>query len=81
MDFDAIGEKLGVELAPFEIRVRPELALGGQLPLPRPWRDVTPMGPEKHKAYALQWLALALAALLIYVAAAVRRRRTKRDYR
>ena len=80
VDFDAIGEKLGVELAPFEIRVRPDLALGGQPPLPRPWQDIAPMGPDKHKAYALQWFALALAALLIYVAAAVRnRRRTRED--
>ena len=79
VDFDAIGEKLGVELAPFEIRVRPDLALGGQAPLPRPWQDIAPMGPDKHKAYALQWFALALAALLIYVAAAVRNRRKTRE--
>ena len=79
VDFDAIGEKLGVELAPFEIRVRPDLALGGHPPLPRPWQDIAPMGPDKHKAYALQWFALAMAALLIYVAAAVRNRRKTRE--
>ena len=81
VDFDAIGEQLGVELAPFEIRVTPELALGSNTPLPRHWQDVTVMGPERHKAYALQWFALALAALLIYVAAALRNWRKARKTR
>ena len=81
VDFDAIGERLGVELPPFEIRVTPELALGNNVPLPRHWQDVTVMGPERHKAYALQWFALALAALLIYVAAALRNRRKARKTR
>ena len=81
VDFDAIGEQLGVELAPFEIRVTPELALGSNAPLPRHWQDVTVMGPERHKAYALQWFALALAALLIYVAAALRNWRKARKTR
>ncbi|MED5432017.1 hypothetical protein A15D_00691 [Alcanivorax sp. MD8A] len=77
VDFDAIGEKLGVELAPFEIRVTPELALGGLTPLPRHWQDVTPMGPERHKAYALQWLCLAIAALVIFLFAASRAQRKR----
>ena len=81
VDFDAIGEQLGVELAPFEIRVTPEVALGNNTPLPRHWQDVTVMGPERHKAYALQWFALALAALLIYVAAALRNWRKARKTR
>ena len=50
-------------------------------PLPRHWQDVTVMGPERHKAYALQWFALALAALLIYVAAALRNWRKARKTR
>ncbi|WP_233552467.1 SURF1 family protein [Alcanivorax profundi] len=77
VDFGAIGEKLGVELAPFEIRVTPELALGGLTPLPRHWQDVTPMGPERHKAYALQWLCLAIAALVIFLFAASRAQRKR----
>lgn len=79
VDFDAIGEKLGVELAPFEIRVTPGLALGGSTALPRPWELTAPdqqrMGPERHRAYALQWFALALAAALLYGGAAIRQRR------
>ena len=72
VDFHAIGEKLGVELAPFEIRVTPELSLGGLEPLPRHWQDITVMGPQQHKAYALQWLGLAIAALVIFLFAATR---------
>ena len=72
VDFHAIGEKLGVELAPFEIRVTPELPLGEQDPLPRHWQDITVMGPEQHKAYALQWLGLAIAALVIFLFAGTR---------
>ena len=72
VDFHAISEKLGVELAPFEIRVTPELALGGRDPLPRHWQDITVMGPQQHKAYALQWLALAIAALVIFLFAGTR---------
>lgn len=72
VDFHAIGEKLGVELAPFEIRVKPELSLGGLPPLPRHWQDITVMGPQQHKAYALQWLGLAIAALVIFLFAGTR---------
>ena len=72
VDFRAISEKLGVELAPFEIRVTPELSLGGLEPLPRHWQDITVMGPQQHKAYALQWLALAIAALVIFLFAGTR---------
>ncbi|MCK0153209.1 SURF1 family protein [Alcanivorax sp. S6407] len=72
VDFHAIGEKLGVKLAPFEIRVTPELSLGGNEPLPRHWQDITVMGPEQHKAYALQWLGLAIAALVIFLFAGTR---------
>lgn len=72
VDFHAIGEKLGVELAPFEIRVTPDLSLGGLDPLPRHWQDITVMGPQQHKAYALQWLALAIAALVIFLFAGTR---------
>ena len=74
VDFDAIGEKLGVELAPFEIRVTPELALGG-LTLPRHWQDVTPWAPNgtRHP----QWLCLAIAALVIFLFAASRAQRKR----
>ena len=71
VDFDAIGEKLGVELAPFEIRVAEHWQAKDETPLPRPWKLDSRMGPDQHKAYALQWFVLAIAALLVFVAATV----------
>ena len=76
VDFAAIGHRLGVELAPFEIRVAPDQPLGGTAALPRPWQDITAvMSPERHLAYALQWLGLAVAALIMYLIARLRGRR------
>ena len=44
--------------------------------LPRPWQDVTTvMSPQRHQAYALQWLGLAVAALIMYLIARLRGRR------
>ena len=75
VDFAAIGRRLGVELAPFEIRVPPEQSLGDAPVLPRPWQDITAaISPERHQAYALQWLGLGLAALIMYLVARFRRR-------
>ncbi|MDX1804296.1 MAG: SURF1 family protein [Alcanivorax sp.] len=75
VDFAAIGEKLGVELAPLEIRVAPKQALGGVSPLPRHWRDVPIMGPDRHRAYALQWFLMALVAVIFFIVATHRNAR------
>lgn len=76
VDFAAIGHRLGVELAPFEIRVGPDQPLDDAAALPRPWRDITTvMSPQRHQAYALQWLGLAMAALIMYLTARLRGRR------
>lgn len=78
VDFDAIGERLGVDLAPFEIRVAPEQRLDGQPALPRPWQNAVPrMGPDRHRAYALQWFALGAAAVLIFSISTWRRRQRR----
>ncbi len=39
----------------------------------RNWKPVV-MAPEKHYAYALQWFGLAIACLIIYVVAFIRRK-------
>lgn len=78
VDLRALEGLLGVELAPFEIRVAPDLALErGEQP-PRVWHD-SRMGPERHRAYAVQWFALAAAALVFFVVAGLRRSATKGD--
>ena len=49
---------------------------GDAAALPRPWQDVTTvMSPQRHQAYALQWLGLAVAALIMYLIARLRGRR------
>ena len=37
------------------------------------WAPSTVMGPERHLGYAVQWLALAVALLIIYVGVNTRR--------
>lgn len=75
VEMQAIGHLLGVELAPFEIRVSADAKLESKTQLLRPWQDATEaiMGPQRHRAYALQWFALAAMALVVFVAASFRK--------
>jgi surfeit locus 1 family protein len=75
IEIDALSKVLGVELAPFEIRVDPEATLEAGEQMPRVWHDPI-MGPERHRGYALQWFAMALAALIFFLAASFRREPT-----
>lgn len=78
VDFAAIGTRLGVELAPFEIRLGPDQRPGGgAAPLPRPWKGVeAAISPARHIAYAVQWVAIGIAGLVVFALAS--RRRTRR---
>lgn len=72
VEMQAIGQVLGVELAPFELRVDPGQALEQSgPPLPRVWQDAT-MTADRHRAYAVQWFGLAAAVLVIFLAASFR---------
>ena len=73
IEIDALAAVLGVELAPFEIRVRPDAELESAEQMPRIWHDPV-MGPEKHHGYAVQWFAMATAALLFFLITGFRRR-------
>ena len=73
IEIDALAEVLGVELAPFEIRTHPDVMLESGEQMPRIWHDPV-MGPEKHHGYAVQWFAMATAALLFFLATGFRRR-------
>ncbi|ASK33153.1 hypothetical protein CEK62_21705 (plasmid) [Alcanivorax sp. N3-2A] len=82
VDFAAIGARLGVELSPFEIRVSPDHPLGDGAPLPRPWHETdATISPQRHIAYAIQWLALGLASVVVFILASRRggRRRDQRN--
>ncbi len=45
------------------------------------WSPIPMMGPEKHLGYAVQWLGLAVALLIIYVGVNTRRDRDNADTR
>ncbi len=68
----ALERRLGVELAPFIVRLAPETgpARGAQLPREWPQRQ---MGPQRHYAYAVQWFALAALAPVLFWLAGRRR--------
>lgn len=71
LDMPAIAEALragrpGVELAPFVIRLDPDLDVEQGDELVRHWQWMT-MGPEKHRGYAVQWFGMALALLILYI--------------
>lgn len=79
VDIAAISARLGVELAPFEIRVAADYPLAGREALPRPWQGViTTISPQRHVAYALQWLALGVASVVVFVLAG-RRSASRQD--
>lgn len=59
-------ERPGVELAPFVIRLNPDLDVEQGDELVRHWQWMT-MGPEKHRGYAVQWFGMALALLILYI--------------
>jgi surfeit locus 1 family protein len=39
----------------------------------RVWRPAMRFGPERHLGYAVQWFALALAVLIVFIALSLRR--------
>ncbi len=73
VEMEAIAPLLGVELAPFEIRVAPDATLEQGEQLPRVWQDSV-MTPERHRAYAVQWFGLAATVVIFYIVVSVRRR-------
>ncbi len=69
LDVTALSAARGLDLMPLT------LVLDGGQPgaLEYDWAPVAVMGPERHLGYAVQWLALAVALLIIYVGVNTRR--------
>lgn len=78
VDTKALGEAMGIALAPFEVRAEPDTPLESDAEFPRLWSDPV-MGPERHRAYAVQWFAMAAAVLLLSLFAAWRVPRRPND--
>lgn len=68
-----IAELVGYPLLPFEVRVAPGQALETGEQMAREWNSAV-MGPERHRAYAVQWFAMAAALVVLTVLAAIRAR-------
>ena len=69
LDFEQLGQRLGMPLLPMTVRLSGEAAEG----YVRDWQ-VVPMTPAKHIAYAVQWFGLATAVLVIYLVLNLKRR-------
>jgi len=70
VDYQRLSAILGYPLQPVVILLVPEAPEGY-------WRDWRPQfggfGPERHRGYAVQWFALAVALIILYVFASARR--------
>ena len=65
LDIDALAETSGATYYPYVVRLRP----GSATAFNSYWQDIN-IQPEKHTAYAVQWFAMALALLMLYLAVA-----------
>ncbi len=63
VDLARIGAELPGGVAPLLLLLDPGEAHGFE----RDWPVVRGIGPERHRAYAFQWFALALTLMVIYV--------------
>lgn len=71
IEMDKLSKALGVELRPFVIRLDSRAADG----FVREWSPADRLGvpPEKHRAYAFQWFALAAAVIGVLVVVNLRK--------
>ncbi len=68
-DLDSISTALGVNIEPWLLLLEAEDSTGFE---GREWKAAV-MGPEVHRAYALQWLSLMVTTLIIWLTLGVRR--------
>ena len=70
VDYGQLAAELGYPLAPAVILLDPEVEQGYQ----RQWRPLASgFGPERHIGYAVQWFALAVTLVVIYIVVNTRR--------
>jgi surfeit locus 1 family protein len=64
VDLGDLSQRFGHELQPAVILLDPASGYGFE----RDWQ-VTPLGADRHSAYALQWFSLAAALVVLYIVA------------
>lgn len=77
VDYRQLSGELGYPLLPAVILLDPSAEHGYR----RDWEPRFPgLGAERHRGYAVQWFALALALLVIYLVTNTRRRRDNDEF-
>ncbi len=71
LEMERLSHAIGVELRPFIVRLDADAPAG----FVRDWSPAARLGmpPEKHRAYAFQWFALAAAVLVVLIVVNLRR--------
>jgi len=69
LDLDRISKVTGVSLLPWVVY----LDASNPLAFRSVWHAPRRMGPEKHRGYAIQWLAMAIALSVIFIAVNTKR--------
>jgi surfeit locus 1 family protein len=75
IDFVDLENQLGIKLLPYTIRLSEQEPNG----FVRDWRPHYGAGPNRHKAYAIQWFSFALIFLGVYVAHGLKRDKPQSD--
>lgn len=70
IDSSVLSAKLEYPLAGYQLELEPSLAGGYK----REWKTVTPIPPEKHLAYAVQWFGLALTLTVLFIWISIKNR-------
>ena len=70
IDSSVLSAKLGYPLADYQLELEPSLVGGYK----REWKIVTPIPPEKHLAYAVQWFGLALTLTVLFIWISIKNR-------
>jgi len=73
LDLKSLGQAIGVELAPFVVRLDEEMIVEANEQLPRHWQFLV-ISAEKSRGYAFQWLAMAIVLLGFYIYFSVEKR-------
>lgn len=63
IDSKALSAKLNYPLVDYQLELEPSSADGYK----REWKIATPIPPEKHVAYAVQWFGLALTLSVLFI--------------